>query len=69
MAYSARRVLLAQKARSRFTRSGDLVFPTAVGTPERPADWARREFLGARRRAGLRDRSASTTSATTPSAA
>jgi integrase len=52
---SARRVLLEQKARSRFTRPEDLVFPTAVGTPERPADWARREFLHARKEANLRD--------------
>lgn len=52
---SARRVLLEQKARSRFKRPDDLIFPTAVGTPERPADWARREFLPARARAGLRE--------------
>ena len=52
---SARRVLLEQKAASRFKRPEDLVFPTAVGTAERPADWARREFLPARERAKLRD--------------
>jgi integrase len=52
---SARRVLLGQKARSPFGRPHDLVFPTIIGTPHRPADWARREFLGARARAGLRD--------------
>ena len=50
---SARRVLLEQKARSRFTRPEDLVFGNAVGLPERPAGWARREFLPARKRAGL----------------
>jgi integrase len=51
---SARRVLLEQKARSPFKRPHDLVFPTVVGTPEQPANWARREFLPARARAGLR---------------
>jgi integrase len=50
---SARRVLLEQKARSRFGRPEDLVFPTVVGTPERPADWARREYRHARKAAGL----------------
>lgn len=52
---SARRVLLEQKARSRFKRPEDVVFPNAAGHPERPADWARREFLPARKRAKLRD--------------
>jgi integrase len=52
---SARRVLLEQKARSRFKRPEDLVFPNAAGHPERPADWPRREFLPARKRAKLRD--------------
>jgi integrase len=52
---SARRVLLEQKARSRFKRPEDFVFPTAVGTAERPADWARREYLYARRQARLRE--------------
>jgi integrase len=51
---SARKILLEVKAASRFKRPEDLVFPTVVGTPERPADWARREFLGARKRAALR---------------
>ena len=51
---SARRVLIEQKVRSPFKRPHDLVFPTVVGTPHRPADWAR-EFLGARARAGLRE--------------
>jgi hypothetical protein len=48
---SARRVLLEQKARSRFKRPIDFVFPTAVGTAENPAAWASREFYFARRRA------------------
>jgi integrase len=52
---SARRVLLEQKARSRFKRPGDFVFPTVVGTPESPQGWHDREFLHARRTAGLRD--------------
>jgi integrase len=52
---SARRVLLEQKARFPFKRDHDLVFPTVVGTPERPAGWARREFIPARARAGLRE--------------
>jgi Phage integrase family len=52
---SARRVLVEQKARSRFKQREDLIFPNAAGHPERPADWARREFLPARKRAGLRD--------------
>ncbi len=52
---SARRVLLEQKARSRFKRPDDLVFPTAVGTPEDPKGWHDREYLHARKTAGLRD--------------
>jgi integrase len=52
---SARRVLLEQKARSRFKRPGDLVFPNAVGTPENLNVWHDREFLHARKQAGLRD--------------
>jgi integrase len=51
---SARKVLLEQKARSRFKRPEDYVFPTAVGTPEDPAAWASREFRHARRQAKLR---------------
>jgi len=50
---SARRVLLEQKARSRFTRPEDLVFPTVVGTPESPNAWIAREFMPALKRAGL----------------
>jgi integrase len=52
---SARRILLEQKARSRFKRPGDLVFPNAVGTPEIPNRWHDREFLHARKEAGLRN--------------
>jgi integrase len=52
---SARKVLLEQKARSRFSRPGDYVFPTAVGIPENPAAWSSREFYYARRRAKLRE--------------
>jgi integrase len=52
---SARRVLLEAKARSRFKRPEDFVFPTVVGTAERPADWARREYLYARGQAKLRE--------------
>lgn len=50
---SARLVLLEQKARSRWSRPHDLVFPTAVGTPQNPATSAEREFRHALRRAGL----------------
>src|SRR5215207_1074470 len=50
---SARLVLLEQKARSRWSRPDDLVFPTAVGTPQNPATSAEREFRHALRRAGL----------------
>lgn len=50
---SARLVLLEQKARSRWSRPHDLVFPTAVGTPQNPATAAEREFRHALRRAGL----------------
>jgi integrase len=50
---SARLVLLEQKARSRWSRPQDLVFPTAVGTPQNPATVAEREFRHALRRAGL----------------
>jgi integrase len=52
---SARRILLEQKARSRFTRPTDYVFPTAVGTAVDAANWQRREFRYARRAAGLRE--------------
>ncbi|MGH2450898.1 MAG: tyrosine-type recombinase/integrase [Candidatus Limnocylindria bacterium] len=52
---SARRLLLEVKAASPYKRPDDLVFPTIDGTPESPAGWARREYLGARERAGLRD--------------
>jgi integrase len=52
---SARKGLLEQKARSRFKRPGDYVFPTAVGTAEDPAAWARREFYRARKQASLRE--------------
>jgi integrase len=52
---SARRVLLEVKAASRFKRPTDLVFPTVVGTAENAAYWYRREFLRARRAAGLRE--------------
>jgi integrase len=50
---SARLVLLEQKARSRWTRPRDLVFPTVVGTPQNPATVAEREFRHALRLAGL----------------
>lgn len=50
---SARLVLLEQKARSRWTRRHDLVFPSVVGTPQNPATAAEREFRHALRRAGL----------------
>jgi integrase len=50
---SARLVLLEQKARSRWSRLQDLVFPTGVGTPQNPATVAEREFRHALRRAGL----------------
>jgi integrase len=50
---SARLVLLEQKARSRWSRPHDLVFPTAVGTPQNPATSAEREFRHALHRAGL----------------
>jgi integrase len=50
---SARLVLLEQKARSRWSRPHDLVFPTAVGTPQNPTTAAEREFRHALRRAGL----------------
>lgn len=52
---SARRILLEQKARSRFKRPEDFVFSSAVGTPESPKLWHDREFLHAREQAGLRD--------------
>jgi hypothetical protein len=35
---SARRVLVEQKARSRFKQREDLIFPNAAGHPEPPAD-------------------------------
>lgn len=50
---SARLVLLEQKARSRWSRPDDLIFPTVVGTPQNPATAAEREFRHALRRAGL----------------
>ena len=50
---SARLALLEQKARSRWTRPHDLVFPTVVGTPQKPATEAEREFRHALYRAGL----------------
>ena len=52
---SARRILLEQKARSRFKRPIDRVFPNAVGTAENPKVWHDREFLYARAQAELRD--------------
>lgn len=50
---SVRKLLLEQKARSRFTRPDDLVFPTVVSTPENAQAWIGREFLPAIKRAGL----------------
>jgi integrase len=50
---SARLVLLEQKARSRWSRPCDLVFPTAAGTPENPAVVVEREFQHALLSAGL----------------
>jgi integrase len=44
----------AVKARSRFKRPIDFVFPTVVGTAENPAAWASREFYYARKQAKLR---------------
>jgi integrase len=52
---SARRVLLEQKARSRFKRPEDFVFATVVGTAHDPKGWHDQEFLYARKQARLRD--------------
>jgi integrase len=52
---SARRLLLEAKAASPYKRPGDFCFPALDGEPESPAGWARREYLPARERAGLRD--------------
>lgn len=50
---SARLTLLEEKARSRWSRPRDLVFPTAVGTAQNPVTVAERELRHALRRAGL----------------
>ncbi len=51
---SVRRVLLEQRAASRFKRPEDLLFPTAAGTPERPDNWIGREWYSALKRAGVK---------------
>lgn len=52
---SARRLLLEVKAASPYKRPDDLCFPNIDGKPQPPASWARREYLPARERAGLRE--------------
>jgi len=50
---SCRRLLLEQKAGSRYKRPGDYVFPTVVGTQEHAGRWYEREFRRPLDRAGL----------------
>lgn len=51
---SARKVLAARKLRTgEYNRPSDFVFSTSVGTPVDPANFVRREFKPALKRAGL----------------
>jgi len=50
---SARKTLLEQKARTRFQRPEDYVFPTSVGTQMNATSWIVGQFYPAMKRAGL----------------